>query len=157
MLIAENEGVKCESEAVFDALIESSEGDLRRSINTLQTASAANLKDLSSSSVYEISGIVPNDYIKTLLQTLCESDNTQEHASLIQNIIYDGWDVQQVLHQMLDQVISMSSKKMPDLKKAKVSEIIAETDSKLIEGGNEEINLTYALTFIASIIQGTDK
>ena len=57
----------------------------------------------------------------------------------------------EALHQLLDQVIA--SKKIKDLQKAKISEIVAETDAKLIEGGNEEINLTYALHFIASVIR----
>lgn len=136
---------------MFDALIESSEGDLRRSINSLQTASAANMKNLTADSVYQISGIVPNDYIANLLQTLIQSEDQAEHENMIQNIIYDGWDIQQCLHQLLDQIIA--HKKIKDIQKAKISEIVAETDSKLIEGGNEEINLTYALHYIANIIK----
>ena len=152
MLIAQNEGIHCDSEAVFDALIESSEGDLRRSINSLQTASAANDKKLTADGVYQISGIVPNDYIKNILRVLLDSKDASEHEVVVNNIIYDGWDIQQTLHQLLDQIVV--NKKLKDLQKAKISEIVAETDAKLIEGGNEEINLTYALHFIASIIQG---
>jgi hypothetical protein len=42
----------------------------------------------------------------------------------------------------------------PDLKKAKISEVIAETDIKLIQGGDEELNVLYALSNIAKIVKG---
>lgn len=31
--------------------------------------------------------------------------------------------------------------KLPDIKKAKIAEILASTEAKLIRGGNEELNL----------------
>lgn len=42
----------------------------------------------------------------------------------------------------------------PDLRKAKISEIIAETDIKLLQGGDEELNLLYALSNVGRIIKG---
>jgi hypothetical protein len=42
----------------------------------------------------------------------------------------------------------------PDLRKAKVSEIIADTDIKLLQGGDEELNLLYALSNISKILKG---
>lgn len=41
----------------------------------------------------------------------------------------------------------------PDLRKAKISEIIAETDIKVIQGGDEELNLLFALSNIAKILK----
>jgi hypothetical protein len=38
--------------------------------------------------------------------------------------------------------------KLPDLKKARISEIIAEADIKMLQGGDEELNLLYALSSI---------
>jgi hypothetical protein len=40
-----------------------------------------------------------------------------------------------------------------DLKKAKLAEVIAETDIKLLQGGDEELNLLYALSSIAKILK----
>jgi DNA polymerase III delta prime subunit len=39
-MICEKEGVSVDNSRVFDALVDISEGDLRRSINMLQTASS---------------------------------------------------------------------------------------------------------------------
>lgn len=41
-----------------------------------------------------------------------------------------------------------------DLRKAKISEIIAETDIKLVQGGDEELNLLYALSNVAKALKG---
>jgi hypothetical protein len=42
---------------------------------------------------------------------------------------------------------------LPDIKKAKVSEVIASTDYSLLTGGNEELNLLNALSSIAAVIR----
>lgn len=46
------------------------------------------------------------------------------------------------------------SDKISDLKKAKLSEIVAETDVKVIQGGDEELNLLYTLSSVSKIIKG---
>jgi DNA polymerase III delta prime subunit len=63
-LICEKEGVKVESESVFDTLVEISAGDLRRSINTLQTASAFKSQMLRAKDIQSISGVVPHDVVQ---------------------------------------------------------------------------------------------
>ena len=71
---------------------------------------------------------------------------------LAQDLILDGYDVQQLLYQLLDFYIASAH---PDLRKSKVSEIIAETDIKLLQGGDEELNLLYALSNISKIFKGS--
>lgn len=55
-----------------------------------------------------------------------------------------------MLYQVLDFYVASPH---PDLKKSKLSEIIAETDIKLIQGGDEELNLLYALSNISKILK----
>lgn len=66
-------------------------------------------------------------------------------------MILEGFDVQQLLYQILD---FYTASLQPDLRKARISEIIAETDIKLLQGGDEELNLLYALSNIAKILKG---
>lgn len=65
-MICNLEGIKVESPAVLDALIEISEGDLRRSINTLQTCSSfiknSNVP-LKMIDIEKISGVVNNKVV----------------------------------------------------------------------------------------------
>ncbi len=58
--ICNNEGVKIEGPQVLKRLIEVTEGDLRRSINTLQTCSSfGKEKVLTVADIDLISGVVP--------------------------------------------------------------------------------------------------
>jgi replication factor C subunit 2/4 len=58
-MISEREGLRVESPQVYERLVEISQGDLRRSINMLQTASAFKEKSLSVAVIDSISGVIP--------------------------------------------------------------------------------------------------
>ncbi len=45
-----------------------------------------------------------------------------------------------------------SIKEVPDLQKAKISEIAAEADFKMIQGGDEELNLLHVLSSINMVV-----
>jgi hypothetical protein len=70
---------------------------------------------------------------------------------LSQDLILEGFDVQQLLLQLLDHY--NASVALPDIRKARIAEVIAETDIKLLQGGDEELNLMYALSNVAKIIK----
>jgi hypothetical protein len=53
---------------------------------------------------------------------------------------------------MLDHFLAKEN--LSDLKKARISEIVAETDVKVIQGGDEELNLLYTLSSVSKIIKG---
>ncbi len=53
-------------ELVFKALVDISQGDLRRSINMLQTASSFKSKNLTAKDIESISGVIPDDVIKRI-------------------------------------------------------------------------------------------
>lgn len=47
---------------------------------------------------------------------------------------------------------SRSSKEVPDIQKAKIAEITAEADAKMIQGGDEELNLLHVLSSISLVV-----
>ena len=51
---------------MFGALVDISAGDLRRSINMLQTASAFKAKNLTAKDIESISGVIPDDVIRKI-------------------------------------------------------------------------------------------
>lgn len=146
-MISHKESVGIAEEAVFESLVDISAGDLRRSINLLQTASSfKSQQGLSARDIEKISGVVPQDQITRIDDVLCKSDGLSNVQSLTQDLILEGFDVQQLLLQTLNYFLAHD--KLSDLKKAKVAEVIAETDVKLIQGGDEELNLLYTLSTI---------
>lgn len=119
----------------------------------LQTASSFKAKNLTVKDVESISGVIPDEVIRRIDKTLSQSADGSfgEVQTLSQDLILDGFDVQQLLYQVLDFYIASNH---PDLRKSKISEVIAETDIKLLQGGDEELNLLYALSNIGKLIKG---
>jgi replication factor C subunit 2/4 len=69
-LICARESIEVSGDDVFNSLIDISQGDLRRSINMLQTASAFKSKNLCAKDIESISGVIPDDVVKGIDQTL---------------------------------------------------------------------------------------
>jgi DNA polymerase III delta prime subunit len=61
------------NEDLFKSLVDISQGDLRRSINMLQTASSFKAKNLSGKDIESISSVIPNDVIKRIDKVLSTS------------------------------------------------------------------------------------
>jgi len=118
---------------VLDQLIEISEGDLRRSINTLQTCSSfikGTDKALKMSDIEKISGTVPQPVIASIFEKIDRATGYADIQQLSQDLILDGYDTQQLICRL--NAYYMTSSKTKDLHKARISEIIAESDFKMI-------------------------
>lgn len=63
--ICQSEGIKYKLPSL-KKLIEISEGDLRKSITTLQSCSTLNEKTLTMKSIVDSSGLIPNETISNL-------------------------------------------------------------------------------------------
>lgn len=90
--ICDKEDIKLESENVLETLIDVSEGDLRRSINLLQTCSAfakTSKKEqlevqpgdgtLTNNTIEQVSGVVPKQAIDRLIARLFEPSSGYSH------------------------------------------------------------------------------
>lgn len=72
-MICEKEGINIESDKVLDSLISISEGDLRRSINTLQTCSSfvkGTDVHLKAIDIERISGVVEDHVIQDIFNKI---------------------------------------------------------------------------------------
>lgn len=83
------------SKEVFGSLVDISAGDLRRSINMLQTASAFKQKVLDVKVIESISGVIPNDVVRKIDKVLSQNADGGfgEVQQLSQDLILDGFDV----------------------------------------------------------------
>ena len=130
--ICEAEAVKVKSEKVIDKLIAITEGDLRRSINTLQTCASFSKgqgKKLNKDQIESISGVVPKKAIEMISMVVGNKGSTYgDIQNVSAELVHEGYDCQQLLNQLLDFYIKQPVMEVSDLKKAKISEIIAMTD-----------------------------
>ena len=63
-------------------------------------------------------------------------------------MILEGFDIQRLCCQLMDHILSQNPFKVSDEAKAKIGEIVAVTEGRLVKGGNEELNLMYMLMHI---------
>lgn len=75
--------MKIESESVIDRLIELTEGDLRRSINTLQTCSSFGKdRPLTCLDIESISGVVPDQTIAGVVSQLTDTNKAITYSDI---------------------------------------------------------------------------
>ena len=142
-------------ESALNALIDVTDGDLRKSIMMLQSAGRSfEGEKLTGKEIYEVSGRVPNDIIADIWNKITDKDWDQERATEIaEDIIWEGFDVMELLYQLLRLVVKENTSKINDFQKAKIVEIWASTEFKLIRGGSEELNMLYLFMNISKVIK----
>lgn len=90
--------MKIESESVVDRLIELTEGDLRRSINTLQTCSSFGKdRPLTCPDIESISGVVPEQVIAGVVSQLTDTSKVITYSdiqNMVEELILEGYDCQ---------------------------------------------------------------
>ncbi|KAK8861694.1 hypothetical protein IAR55_002517 [Kwoniella newhampshirensis] len=152
-MIAHAEGVNAE-DGVLPLILELAGGDLRKAITYLQTAQRLHSATepptpISSISIHEISGVVPDDVITQLLNVMGVDRESGIDLSLstgfegvrtaVKRVGREGWSAGQVLEQIHDALIPLPT--IPAVQKSIAAMAIAECDKGLCEGGDEELQL----------------
>ncbi|KFW09315.1 Replication factor C subunit 4, partial [Fulmarus glacialis] len=129
--VSEKEHVKISSEAV-SYLVKVSEGDLRKAITFLQSATRLmGGKEITEKIVTEIAGV------SYALQLLLGSFEKLE--TLAKNLINEGYAVAQLVNQLHDTVVE--SEDYSDKQKSVIVEKLAEVDKCLADGADEYLQL----------------
>jgi replication factor C small subunit len=139
--IAEKENVKLLSDGL-EAIFEVCGGDLRRAINTLQAA-ASTSKPVDAKVVYSITGKATPADVQRMLKTAIDGDFIEARKQLrdmIQKYGVAGTDIIRQIHTEL-----FRSSSIPELWKVKLADIAGEVDFRLVEGADEEVQLSALL------------
>jgi replication factor C subunit 2/4 len=152
--IWEKENITYEDTAL-NALVDVTEGDLRKSIMMLQSAGrSCEGNSLTGQDIYEVSGRVPKEVIDEIWTSVIDRNWDENRATEIaEDIIYEGFDVMQLLTQLVELVINEPTRVVTDLQKAKIAEVCASTEAKMIKGGSEELNMLYLFMNISKIMK----
>eukprot|EP00742_Colponemidia_sp_Colp-10_P011761 GILJ01013118.1.p1 GENE.GILJ01013118.1~~GILJ01013118.1.p1 ORF type:complete len:366 (+),score=70.60 GILJ01013118.1:43-1098(+) len=135
--ICEQENIRVD-EPTLQKLVEIAEGDLRKSITYLQSASRLYGDKISAQAVIEIAGILPQSEVESLL-VACRSNSFEQIQKAVSDISAAGFPAGQFLTQFFDEVASRED--ITDTQKAKISEFIAEADKALLDGSDEYLQL----------------
>ncbi len=135
--VASEENVALEDDAA-EALAKIAQGDLRRAITALQV-SAAISETITRSIVYETSATAPPEALHQYIMA-CKDDGFHVARRRLQELLNKyglaGTDFVGQLHRELYNVDFIS-----EMDKLDLTEIMAEVDYRLVEGGGEKIQL----------------
>lgn len=138
--IAESENVKLLNDG-SDAIFEVCGGDLRRAINTLQAAASLN-KPVDAKIVYSITGRASPSDVQKMLETAMDGkflDARKQLRDMIQKYGVAGSDIIRQIHTEIFRA------DIPEPWKIKLADVVGEVDYRLVEGADEEVQLSALL------------
>ncbi|MGZ5540034.1 MAG: replication factor C small subunit [Halobacteriota archaeon] len=134
--ISKEEHVAISDEAL-KAISYAAGGDLRRAINTLQSA-ASTRKEIDLETIYQITATANPQAIEGLLSASIEGKLSSALSSLDSLLIEQGLSGTEVVAQIHKALLDLN---IPDQLKAQFINSVGETDFRLSEGANETIQL----------------
>lgn len=139
-VIAQKEGVKLLDEGL-DAIFEVCGGDLRRAINNLQAASSLD-RPIDAQIIYSIAGRAHPEDVRKMIQTAFDGDFLDSRKQLRDMIQKYGVAGSDIIRQIHTEIFRGT---LPEQSKMRLADIIGEIDYRLVEGSNEEVQLSALL------------
>ena len=147
-IVAKNENIMIEHEAA-KAIDLFSLGDLRKAITSLQVAASLD-SNVTRDLVYETTATAPPESLHRYFLA-CKEDGFQPARRRLKEILNNfglaGTDFVNQLHRELSMV-----KFLDELQKLSITEIMAETDFRMVEGGGESLQLDAMTAKICAIL-----
>ncbi len=143
--IAKNEGLKF-TETGLKSIVEVAEGDLRKSINTLQAASSMS-KGITEESVYQVVGRAKPTDVHEMLNHALKGDFIKAREELRHLLVRYGLSGSEIVRQIHSEIFRLA---IPEKKRIDLVEAVGEIDFRLVQGGDEEVQLSALLAKLAS-------
>ena len=147
--IAKQENMKINS-TIINKIQQVSQGDLRKSINLLQTLSKINPSLLNEDLIDEICGIIPEDVIIQFINE-CNTKETKKLKKAVDNFIESGHSIKALVNQ-IGTYINSDGCKLDEKKKFKLIYILGDIEKDLIEGATPDISCLLLASKISDII-----
>ena len=138
--IATKEKVKLTPEGL-EAIFEVCGGDLRRAINTLQSAASLG-KPVDSKVVYSVTGKANPADVQKMLKVAMDGDFVEARKQLREMIQKYGLAGSDIIRQIHTEIFRGD---VPEKWKIKLADIVGEVDYRLVEGADEEVQLSALL------------
>ncbi|MCS7142798.1 MAG: replication factor C small subunit [Aigarchaeota archaeon] len=134
------------NEGATNAIVNLSEGDLRRAINLLQVSATLSSK-IDEEVVYRVAGVARAADVRRLLE-LAVAGRLVEARDALRNVLYvNGVSERELLVQIYREVFYLS---IPEEKKLKAVSLLGEIDYRISQGATPEVQLVTFLSHLAS-------
>ncbi|MEM2897053.1 MAG: replication factor C small subunit, partial [Candidatus Bathyarchaeia archaeon] len=144
--IAKSEKVNFTKDGIA-AIVEISEGDLRKSINVLQAAASLG-KTVNEEAVYLVIGKAKPKDVEEMLSLAFKGDFIKAREKLRSILIEQGLSGSDIIKQIHAEVFKMG---IPERNKIALIDAIGEVDYRLIQGADEEVQLSALLAKLSLI------
>ena len=144
--IARNEKIELTDDGT-NAIIEAVEGDMRRAINILQSA-ASSAGRIDEKSVYQIVGMAKPEDVKDVLDLAVKGDFAKAREKLRGMLLRYGLSGTDILKQIHSEIFKLD---IDEKKKVALADAAGEVDYRLVQGADEEVQLSSLLAKISSI------
>jgi len=144
-IICDSENLTLKDDDAFSLLINSSEGDMRKAITTLQSCSRLNT-DITERDIFEVSGTVPNQWVDRLLNKVGRSGSFDKVNDFVKDLSAEGFSITRIISQVHDTVVG--SDKMTDHQKSAICEKLAVSEARLLDGASEYLQMLDIISFI---------
>ena len=143
--IAKGEGLKV-NESGLKSLVEVAEGDLRKAINTLQAAASMS-KGITEEAVYQVVGRAKPTDVHEMLNHALKGDFIKAREELRHLLVKYGLSGSEIVRQIHSEIFRLA---IPEKKRISLTEAVGEIDFRLVQGGDEEVQLSALLARLAS-------
>jgi replication factor C subunit 2/4 len=149
--IAKNESINIDDECI-NKIVDISEGDVRRSIMTLQNTKyiIKYAKTVTPRDIIKMTGGIDDTQLKNFWK-ICSTGSISDIRSLTLSIQRGGYQVKNILN--LLQKSLLDDKKLSSEQKSKISMELCQTDKKLTEGSDEYLQILNILLYSNMIIK----
>jgi replication factor C small subunit len=147
--IAEKEKVKISSDGL-DAIFEVCGGDLRKAINTLQSAASLG-KPIDAKIVYSITGRASPADVQKMIKAAMDGDFLEARKQLRDMIQKYGVAGSDLIRQVHTEIFRSDT---PEKWKLRLADIVGEVDYRLVEGSDEEVQLS---ALLAKLVEACDE
>ena len=144
--IAKNENFEITEEATKIA-INLSEGDVRKLVNILQTSTISNSK-LSKEILYEVSAQANPERIREIIIRAVNKEFVESKKLMLKIILEDGLSGVDFIKQLTKEIWNLN---IENNKKLKIIEYTGEIEFRIVEGSDEQIQLSALLAKIANL------
>src|SRR5213594_644567 len=143
--LAKREGLKV-TDSGLKSVVEVAEGDLRKGINTLQAAASMS-KGITEEAVYQVVGRAKPTDVHEMLTHAMKGDFIKAREELRQLLVKYGLSGSEIVRQIHSEIFRLP---VPEKQRISLIEAVGEIDYRLVQGGDEEIQLSALLARLAS-------
>ncbi|MEM3736611.1 MAG: replication factor C small subunit [Candidatus Bathyarchaeia archaeon] len=144
--IAKKERVELHADAI-DAIVEYCDGDLRRSINTLQAAAVLG-KTVDKKTVLNVIGQTSSEEVSKIVKTALGGNFLEARKLLYELMATQGMSGLDIIRQIHREVANL--KVTPEVQ-IQLIDLLGEYDFRLAEGANEDIQLSALLAQLSRL------